>query len=497
MPRLHPLLQPFIPSTDEPFDVTKAAHLLNRAGFGGTPEEIARVVELGPAGAVDWLMDFPDAGADEQSQTDVPDLSSIDGFPKSFREVRQQLAGKSAEERRQIVNKFMAANRDALLATIGWWTDRMAYGPSPLQEKLTLFWHGHFTTSAKDERSALLMWNQNELLRRNAAGNFREFVRQVSRDPAMIDYLNNAQNRKGKPNENYARELMELFTLGIGNYTEQDIKESARAFTGWAHDGDEFVFRKFDHDEGTKTFMGRKGNLGGDEVIEIILMHPACAPYIAGKLWSFFAYESPEPALAQSLGAVFREAKYDLRPVLRTMFASRAFYSQRAVGTQIKSPVQLLVGTVRLLGLKMPSPRSLFGAMQQMGQVPMMPPNVKGWPGGRMWINTSTLFVRYNTCVMLAGGGGQFRPAGAKAAGAKILKGLKGQNLEKVAFDPRSGSGSAERVADEWINRLIQRPVAAEKRQVLIDSLAGRPERDDNVKRMVQLIVSMPEYQLC
>ncbi|MBC8105911.1 MAG: DUF1800 domain-containing protein [Anaerolineae bacterium] len=495
MSKLHPLLQPLAPTADDPFDAIKAAHLLNRAGFGGTPEEIEHVMALGPIKAVDELLDFPEAGADEQSQTDVPDLSSIDGYPKSFRDLRQMYVGKSAEERKQLQQKFQMANREAMLATIGWWLKRMTFGPHPLQEKLTLFWHGHFTTSAKEEKAASPMWNQNELLRRFAAGNFRDYVRQVSRDPAMLDYLNNSQNRKAKPNENYARELMELFTLGIGNYSETDIKESARAFTGWAHDGDDFVFRKFDHDEGQKTFMGRKGNFGGDEVIDIILMNPACAPYIGQKLWTFFAYEDPEPLLVQGLGNIFRESKFELRPLIRTMLQSRAFYSERAIATQIKSPVQLVCGTVRLLGLKSPDPRFVFGALQQMGQVPLMPPNVKGWPGGRMWINTSTLFVRYNTAVMLAGGGGNIVAASGRKAGAKILKGFKPAG-DAGEYDAKSAT-SAELTVDEWIARLIQRPIAAEKRQTLLDALGSKPDNADAVKKMIQLIVSMPEYQLC
>jgi uncharacterized protein (DUF1800 family) len=493
--KLHPLLQPFAPSSDDPFDATKAAHLLNRAGFGGTPDEIEHVMSLGPERAVDELLDFPEAGADEQSKTDVPNLASIEGYPTTFRELRQMYVGKSPEERREIQRKFQIDNREAVLATMGWWMKRMAYGPHPLQEKLTLFWHGHFTTSAKEERAAAPMWNQNETLRRFAAGNFRQFVRAISRDPAMLDYLNNSQNRKASPNENYARELMELFTLGIGNYTEKDIKESARAFTGWAHDGEDFVFRKFDHDDGPKTFMTRKGNWDGDDVIDIILLQPACAPYIANKLFSFFAYENAEPALIDNLGKVFREAKYELRPVIRTMLTSKAFYSERAIGTQIKSPIQLVCGTVRQLGLKSPEPRFIFGALQQMGQVPLMPPNVKGWPGGRSWINTSTLFVRYNTAVMLAGGGGFIAPTGGRASGAKILKGLKGGGTAGD-YDTKPAS-DAEHTVDEWIARLIQRPIDPEKRQTLLDALGGKPDNADAVKKMIQLIVSMPEYQLC
>ena len=468
MAKLHLSLRPYKPNSDDPFDAVKAAHLLNRAGFGGTPEEIDKVLKLGPVEAVDWLMDFPEAGAEEQSQDDLPDLSSIEGYPKNFREIQQKMRGMTPEERMKYRQMLNRANREAVVQTAYWWLKRMAYGPHPLQEKLTLFWHGHFTTSAKDERAALLMWNQNELLRRQAAGNFREFVRQISRDPAMLDYLNNQQNRKKKPNENYARELMELFTLGIGNYSERDIKEAARAFTGWGHDGEDFAFRKNDHDEDDKSFFGRRGNFDGDDIIDIILQHPVCAKYIAGKLFRSFAYDEVEQPVIDNLALVLRESKWDMRPLLRTILTSQAFYSEASIGTQVKSPIQLVVGTIRMLNLDMPNPRVLQGSLTQMGQVPLEPPNVKGWPGGRMWINTSTLFVRYNTAVLLAN----------SASGTS-----KGFNRDGVV--------------DYWLSHLIQRPVSEDKKKVLADALGGDSPAEQNVKKMVQLIVSMPEYQLC
>jgi hypothetical protein len=493
MANLHPLLRPYLPSSESPFDRVKAAHLLNRAGFGGTEDEIARVMELGPADAVDWLFDFPDAGIEEQSRTDLPDLSSLEGYPRDFAEVRNKQRGMTPEERMQFRHMLMRANREAVQATAAWWMKRMAYGPHPLQEKLTLFWHGHFTTSAKDERAALLIWNQNELLRRNAVGNFRGFVQQISRDPAMLDYLNNQQNRKAHPNENYARELMELFTLGIGNYTEIDIREAARAFTGWAHDGDEFVFRKFDHDTGVKKFFGRSGDFDGDDVIDIILAHPACAKYITGRFWSHFVWEDPEPALCESMGQLLREAKWEMRPVLRQIFTSQGFYSDRAIGAQIKSPVQLVVGTIRMLDLDMPPQRLIQAGLNQMGQVPLEPPNVKGWPGGRMWINTSTLFVRYNTAVMLTGGGEMPMDRGGRRSGRVRLK----VDRPDTRFTPDLTTGSPEATVDAWVAKLIQRPIDSEKRQRLVEALEGRPNDEDEVRGVVQLIVSMPEYQLC
>jgi uncharacterized protein (DUF1800 family) len=474
----HKLLQPFNPTADDPFDAVKAAHLLNRAGFGGTIEEVRKVLDMGPADSVDWLLDFKDQNAEEQG-TDQPDLSAIEGLPKTFRELYRQAADKSEADKKLLRQKLQMSNREAVLATVAWWMRRMVDGPYPLQEKLTLFWHGHFVTSDKDERSASLMWKQNELLRKNAVGNFRTFVREISRDPAMLDYLNNTQNRKAHPNENYARELMELFTLGIGNYTEDDVKQGARAFTGWAHDGDDYIFRKFDHDDGIKTFLGRRGNFNGDDIIDIILSQEVASRFISNKLFRFFAYEEIDDMLADSLGYEFRQANYEIRPLVKLILNSQAFYSPQAIGAQIKSPLQLVLGTIRQMNLSMPrQPQILLGPLNQMGQVPFSPPNVRGWPGGRMWINTSTLFVRYNTGYRLIDG--------------QLPKADKSKLNEETKDAPDAGA-----VVDYWINRLIQRPIASDKRQVLIDALGSSPQQEQSVRKMIQLIVSMPDYQLC
>jgi uncharacterized protein (DUF1800 family) len=345
----------------------------------------------------------------------------------------------------------------------------MAWGKHPMQEKLTLFWHGHFPTSVRDERQARLMWTQNETLRRHAGGNFGAFVKAISRDPAMLDYLNNQQNRRFHPNENYARELMELFTLGLGHYTEDDVKNAARAFTGWGHDGVQFVFRRFDHDFNEKSFLGRRGNFDGDEIVDIILDQPACAPYIASRIWNFFVSEQSDDDLCQALGDLLRGEKYELRPMLRTLFTSRAFYSPDVIGAQIKSPIHLVVGTGRLLGVDLPPARMTMqpnGSLNQMGQMPFSPPNVKGWPGGRSWINTSTLFVRANTAMAMA---------------------------REAEIDP---AATADATVDKWLSRLVQRPVVPEQRQPLLDACGASPT-PESTSRMVQLIVSMPEYQLC
>jgi uncharacterized protein (DUF1800 family) len=491
MANTHAMLAPYQPTDSDPFDALKAAHLLNRCTFGGTAEEVEKVLKLGPQRAVDWLMDFPDAPAEEQDRNDTPNLSAIAGYPNDFRTVAQMFAGKSQEERKAYQQMLMQANREALQATTAWWMHRMAFGPYPMQEKLTFFWHGHFTTSAKDERQAQLMWRQNELLRLHGAGNFEAFVRAISRDPAMLDYLNNNQNRKAHPNENYARELMELFTLGIGNYTERDIKEAARAFTGWQHDGIDFVYRRPQHDDDVKSFLGRSGNFDGDDIISIILRQPACPRFIAGELFKYFAYDNTDASLASALGDTLFSNRYEMRPLLRTILTSKAFYSPQSIGVQIKGPVQLVIGTIRMLGVRMPAGPQMMSALNQMGQVPLMPPNVRGWPGGQMWINTSTLFIRYNTAVWLTGGD-------VPAFSRLTRKGDAGRPIggDPVAFRPADG-GSPEQVVDDWIARLIQRPVPDEKKKVLVEALGKNPDSPDAQRKVVQLIVSTPEFQLC
>ncbi|HEX8325541.1 MAG TPA: DUF1800 domain-containing protein [Tepidisphaeraceae bacterium] len=472
MAKLHPMLEPFGQAAGEEWDRVHAAHLLNRCAFGGTDADVDAAHKLGPAGAVDKLLDFPDAPIEETTQTGGPDLSGLAEYPRTSEARRALFDGKTQEERKLIQQRIQQANNEAVRTMAGWWMDRMAEGPYPLQEKLTFFWHGHFTTSARDERSAWLMWQQNETLRTHAAGNFGKFVDAIAHDPAMLDYLNNQQNRKARPNENFARELMELFTLGIGHYTENDVKEAARAFTGWAHDGEAFIFRKFDHDTGEKSFLGRRGDFDGGDVINIILQQPICGTHMATRLWRFFVSEDPDMAVCQSLGHQLRESNYELRPVLRTLFASRAFHSTASIGALIKSPVQLVVGLARQLGLDELRFGRMRDALRQMGQEPLMPPNVKGWPGGRQWINTSTLLVRQNTALNIV------------ADRAVKLRPPRDVGLGRAAL------------VDAWVDRLIQRPIHPQRRQILEDAL-GTNVNDNALRGMIGLIVSMPEFQLC
>ena len=272
---------------------------------------------------------------------------------------------------------------------------------------MTLFWHGHFATSSEKVRDAYLMWLQNDLFRHQATGNWLTLLTAVAQDPAMLVWLDQGQSRKEHPNENFAREVMELFTLGEGHYTEKDVTEAARALTGWSYDrlNQEFIERPRQHDEGEKTFLGRTGNLTGADVLEQIVAQPQAARFITAKLWTFFAGETPSDALTAALADAFRQSGNNFKPLLTTMFSSREFYSDSVIRSQVKSPVQWLVGSVRVLERgSVFAPVICFGLTRNLGQDLFAPPNVKGWDGGLSWITTSNLLARYNDAALLVEG---------------------------------------------------------------------------------------------
>jgi uncharacterized protein (DUF1800 family) len=381
-----------------------AAHLLNRAGFGGSPADIERLARLTPAEAVDRLVNF-----ERLHEKFDPPSWVVPG-----EELRPDRPDRllSAEERQRMQRERRLEERDKMTELRAWWLYRMRYSPRPLQEKLTLFWHGHFATSVQKVRLAYAMYLQNETLRRLAHGNWRDLVVAVAQDPAMLWYLDNALSRPDAPNENFARELMELFTLGEGRYSETDIKEAARAFSGWTVHTERiaFVNRRRLRDTGTKRFLGRTGNFDGNDIIQIILQQPAAAAFITRKLWSFFAFDDPPDDLVAPLADSFRRRSYELKPLLREMFLSEAFYSERARMTQIKSPAQWLVGTVKALDAPMPSAEACQYALRALGQELFAPPNVKGWDGGFSWITTAALLHRYNFSGALLKGTEGWRP---------------------------------------------------------------------------------------
>lgn len=283
----------------------------------------------------------------------------------------------------------------------GAWMDRMLRTPAGLPEKLALFWHGHFATSNTKIVEPFLMWRQYRMFREQGAGSFRDLVQSVSRDVAMIRWLDGNSNRKGQANENYARELQELFTLGIGNYTEQDIREIARAFTGWGSRHHDFVFRKQFHDDGEKTVHGTTGRLGGEAVVDLLVALPACSRFIARKMLRFFSHPDPSVAEVEALATVFRESKLDTRATLEHLFRSTSFRDRARHAALVKSPTEFCVGALRAVGAT-EVPGYIHGAVDRMGQILFQPPSVKGWPSGRGWMSSGAIVERLRTAQRIA-----------------------------------------------------------------------------------------------
>ncbi|MBD5654498.1 MAG: DUF1800 domain-containing protein [Candidatus Eremiobacteraeota bacterium] len=381
-----------------PWDVRLASHLLRRAGFGGSPVDLARFAAQPMPSAVESLVRFPatDALVAEPALVDTVE-------PGTGMGMRRQFGGGAGVDRTD--PSVMAARKELRLAradqnrtNVVWWLDRMLATPAPLQEKMTLFLHGHFATAANQKNIyGLEIVDQNILLRKYALGNWRELTHAIARDPAMLKWLDQARSNQAHPNENFARELMELFTLGIGNYTEQDVRESARAFTGFslARRNGPFEYRADLHDSGSKTFLGHTGNFNGDDVIDIIFAQPAAAKFFSRKLLEFFVYSEPEPELVDALAQLIRKHDFNMQPVVATLFRSNVFYQDRTYRALVKSPVDFVIGSYRLFGVREINP-NVIGVLGRMGQVPFHPPSVKGWDGGAAWLNTQTILAREN-----------------------------------------------------------------------------------------------------
>jgi hypothetical protein len=403
-------LSPIAPA-DWSFDL--AGHLIDRAGFGGTPEEVARLADMTHTQAVAELLDYQFVPNDHLEPFEHSGLwdPTLRDFPPSRVAAtdRAERTGeamgvrvKPAGERRlqPVVDRFFYWLRATLLETrrlAHWWADRMVATNRPLEEKMALFWHGHFATGEEKIRDYRKMVQQLALFHRRAAGNFRDLLLDVARDPAMLAYLDAGQNVKGAPNENFAREVMELFTMGVGHYSEHDVREAARAFTGWIDDDLTFKVDPTKHDEGSKTFLGRTGNFDGIDILGIILDQKVTAEFIAGKVYRYFVREELSDDLQARLGAVLHDNDYEVAPLLRVIFLSKDFYSAPSFGTRIKGPVELIVSTYRKLGVKrLPGIPDFYTVSRELGQILLNPPTVAGWAQGRAWITPGLLLARGN-----------------------------------------------------------------------------------------------------
>lgn len=404
------------PISPKDWSYGRAAYLLDRAGFSGTPETIERLAEMTPEAAVAYLVDYDSipnghlAAYDESGVFDdamLPDLNENFDFQGGIRRayergevygVKPNVGG--VRPMQPVIDKLYYRNYSTRheweRATV-WWANRMLKTARPLEERMTLFWHDHFAVEQEKIRDYRLLLDQIAFLRDNATGNFRDLLLGISKDPGMLVYLDNRKNVKGHANENYGREVLELFGLGVGNYTEDDIKETARAFTGWTHYGRHFINRRELHDTGEKTILGETGNFDGEDVVDIVLRQEVCAEFISGKLYKYFVREDLSPELNARLAAILRDNDYELKPLLTAIFLSRDFYSPASFGTQIKSPVHFLVSTYARLGLEeVPGTPYFPQVSASLGQALGNPPNVAGWDGGRSWINPSTLVERGN-----------------------------------------------------------------------------------------------------
>jgi hypothetical protein len=449
------------PSDKDPWDVRKAGHLLRRTGFGATWSELQAAQKSGHDLAIEGLL---------HGRSDSKEFIEVDG---------------------RLAESISDSNNGGQARA--WWLYRMLYGAHPLREKLTLFWHNHFATSNAKVRSAGFMLGQYRLMRTHALGTFRELLQGMSRDPAMMVWLDTNLSKKGMPNENYARELMELFSLGIGHYTETDVRQAARAFTGWELKDGKAVFNPAQHDDGEKTVLGQTGRWKGEDIVRICLDQKSTATFVAGKLFKFLVSETvpATPELLEPLAAQLRNTDYDFGALVERMLRSNLFFSKHAYRTRIKSPVDFALGIVRALEGHVGT-TALAAALEELGQNLFNPPSVKGWDGGSAWLNGQTLLFRQNLALALTSTeDGRF---GRRTDPAALVRKFKKENEAEVA--------------DFFLQLFLQGDVPAESRQKLIDYGQRAHKQampaywnqtdvaEQRVRSLCHLVLTLPEFQL-
>jgi uncharacterized protein (DUF1800 family) len=449
------------PSVDAPWNITRVGHLYRRAAFGATNADLDAGFKNGPAKTIQALL----AGGE-----------GMDEFDKRMQPLADTIA---------------RGNNGGQLRA--WWLTRMLYSPHPLQEKITLFWHNHFATSNAKVQNARFMLGQYNLLRKHAVGKFSSLLKKMSTDPAMLVWLDGRGSKKGNPNENYARELMELFSLGIGHYTEKDIREAARAFTGWDVVGAEPVFTKQQHDDGEKVVLGRKGRWKPDDIVRICLEQKSAPTFIVGKFFRFLLSDTltPTKELLEALAKEYLQSGYDTGALTRRMLSSNLFFSEKVYRTKVKSPVDFALGIVKALEGRIGT-TALAAALEQLGQNVFNPPSVKGWDGGQAWLNGQTLLFRQNLALALS-----------STEDARF-----GTRIDPSALARKHGRKTDEELVDFFLRLFLQGDVPSESRDRLLGYLkksttqkrpvfwTAQDAADQRVRALCHLVLTLPEFQL-
>lgn len=465
-------------------------HLLWRAGFGPMAQKISAVQQADTGDLLNTLIKY-------SSGKTIPlqiSNNAFDGLVKGIQDLGK-LQKLSKEEKK----KFRKQSVDELKNLNLYWLDEMVKSEAQLREKMSLFWHGHFACRV------INIFFQQQLIntiRDNALENFGDLLRGVSKSPAMLSFLNNQQNKKQHPNENFAREVMELFSMGRGNYTEEDIKEAARAFTGWGFNNrGEFVNRAFFHDNGVKKFLGRSGNFDGDDIIDILLEEKQTAQFITRKVYRYFVNENVNEEIATALANRFYQGDYNINSLLSDIYTSEWFYDKQNIGKKIKSPVELIAGIRRMMPMEFENPQVQILLQKNLGQLLFYPPNVAGWPGGKTWIDSNALMLRLkmprilideeeltvepkrDDDTMMGGQDHQYR-------GRRLLIHTDWPAVHKMYADV-TRANLYDAVAESFLQ------VRMENRVDFPKKYADEKDRDTYIKTSMINIMSTPEYQLC
>lgn len=457
----------------------KIQHLYWRAGFGLAPTDMAQQNK-----PISKVLDQLFKAAKKlkplaMPEFDIPSMAEMKSMNKS--------------ERKELRKEGQKLTNDV---NTNWVRQMASNSSSPLQEKMTLFWHGHFACESKN---FLLAVNQINTIRQHSLGNFKDLVLAISKDASMIFYLNNQQNKKSHPNENYARELMELFTIGRGNYSEKDIKEAARAFTGWFanRQSGEFNFRDKAHDYGQKTFMGKTGDWDGNDIIDIILEQKETAEFIAQKVYRYFVNPKVDKKHITLIAKVFRDSNYDIAKMMRYVFESDWFYDKKNVGTKIKSPIEFIVGISKTLGLSFGNTQSLLFPQRVLGQILFKPPNVAGWAGGKAWIDNATLMLRLNLAGII------FQRSELLVDAKEIPEMANRGKLKQLDIDAnlqpllQSIKKVDEKELSSTLCQILLQTKFEPKGSFIEDLANTASNRQDKIQAILLGIMSLPEYQVC